>query len=73
MPANYVIVLQSAGALVTRSGLDFTGDLAALVTARRLFIEALIVTAARPVSLLLGRQEGEGAVDWLNTWRSERT
>lgn len=69
MPANYVIVLESEQRSMRKDDVEFADDLQALVTARRIFVEELVVNAARPLCVCLGRTHADGEVAWLNSWK----
>jgi hypothetical protein len=66
---RYVIVMEAADSR-TEQDLDCDDEVHALVTARRMFVEALVTDRTRPLSVVLGRHQPDGAVDWLNGWRS---
>jgi hypothetical protein len=70
MAASYVIVMESPSALVTRDDLQFQNDVAAFVTARRMFLQALLSTRRRPIAVRLGKRAPGGPIDWLEAWRA---
>ena len=70
MTPKYLIVLESSHTRQTANDLIFDDDVQALIEARRLFVQEVVVNDSRPVSLLLGRYRSDGDVDWLSTWRT---
>lgn len=70
MPAKYVIVLEAQQRAVRRNTVRFRNDVQALVGARRIFVKELLVNAARPLCMCLGRARINGEIRWLNTWKA---
>jgi hypothetical protein len=68
MTPRYVVVLESKGADSAVADFEFDDDVQAIVGARRVFVQALMLNEERPMSLVLGREAADGTVDWLNTW-----
>ena len=70
MTPKYVIILEADDSLLTENDFAFDDDVQALVEARRIFVHELVVTEARPLSLVVGRRRDDGEIDWLSVWRS---
>jgi hypothetical protein len=70
MTPRYVVVLESTGISSAKGDFEFTDDVQAIVSARRVFVQALMMTEVRPMSLVLGRESADGTVDWLDSWRA---
>lgn len=70
MTPRYVVVLESKELSSATEAFEFGDDVQALVGARRLFVQELMVNEARPLCVALGRQTDDGKVDWLSAWRA---
>jgi hypothetical protein len=73
MPPKYVIVLHAGDGASAGFEMRFDDEVAALVNARRVFMQHCFSTDQRPLSVSLGRQAQGGEVDWISGWRSART
>ncbi|CAN7388163.1 hypothetical protein LJR219_002368 [Phenylobacterium sp. LjRoot219] len=73
MPPKYVIVMHAGDGATAGLELRLDDEVAALVSARRIFMQECFATDQRPLAVSLGRQSQSGEVDWISGWRSART
>lgn len=73
MPPKYVIVMHAGDSATAGFEMRFDDELAALVSARRVFMQQCFSTDQRPLAVSLGRHAQGGEVDWITGWRSAAT